>query len=363
MQRSLLLFENSIRSEHSRKMYKYYLDGFLGFSKIKDYDSLVSLDTDTIQMLLENYVIHLKDRKLKAKSIKNYLSGIELFFDINKKTYYKRVLQKLIPEGTKEGNDKPYTTKDIQMMLEVSNTKREKALVHFFASTGARPRVLLDPVLRLRHLYPMADGCKGVLLYENSKDEYWAFLTQEAVKTLDQYLDARRQEGEDLTSESPVFANNIRVRGQKKVKPLTYGRLRNIMVKILKKSNVERIKTGYRYDKAVYTGYRKRFNGILKMNNSVNSNIAEKLMAHKKGLDGVYLKPTREQCFAEFHKSINELVISDEERQKVMIEEKEKKITELESEKDKRLDELEQKQKFYDEQIKMLYSLLDKTKN
>jgi len=344
-------------------MYRYYLDRFLEFSKIKDYDSLVSLDIDTIQMLLENYVIYLKGRKLKAKSIKNYLNGIELFFDINKKTYYKRVLQKLIPDGTKEGNDQPYTTKDVQMMLEVSNTKREKALVHFFASTGARPRVLLDPVLQMRHLYPLADGCKGVLLYENSKDEYWAFLTHEAVKVLDQYFDARRQEGEYLTSESPVFANNIRVRGQKKVKPLTYGRLRNIMVKILKKSNVERIKTGYRYDKAVYYGFRKRFNGILKMNNNVNSNIAEKLMAHKRGLDGVYLKPTREQCFSEFRKSINELVISDEVRQNIVINERGKKIIELESEKDKRIDELEQKQKFYDEQIKTLYSLLDKTKS
>ena len=27
-------------------------------------------------------------------------------------------------------------------------------------------------------------------------------------------------------------------------------------------------------------------------------------MAHKRGLDGVYLKPTREQCFEEFEKAI-----------------------------------------------------------
>lgn len=73
MQRSLLVFENSIKSERSRDMYRFHLDKFVEFMKIKDYDALVSLDTDTLQMLLENYVIHLRGRKLKAKSIKNYL--------------------------------------------------------------------------------------------------------------------------------------------------------------------------------------------------------------------------------------------------------------------------------------------------
>ncbi len=169
MQRSLLLFENSIKSEHSKKMYRYYLDKFKDFTKIKDYDGLVGLDTDTIQMLLENYVIYLKGRGLKAKSIRNYLNGTELFLDMNKIIYYKRILHKLIPEDTREGNDKSYTTADIQKLLEASHSKREKAIVLFFASTGARPNVINDPVLRLKHLYPMPDGCKGVLMYENSK--------------------------------------------------------------------------------------------------------------------------------------------------------------------------------------------------
>jgi len=55
-------------------------------------------------------------------------------------------------------------------------------------------------------------------------------------------------------------------------------------------------------------------------------NIAEKLMAHKRGLDGSYLKPTREQCFAEFVKAIPELTISDQARLKAenmkLVEEK-----------------------------------------
>ena len=51
-------------------------------------------------------------------------------------------------------------------------------------------------------------------------------------------------------------------------------------------------------------------------------------MAHKRGLDGTYLTPTREECFAEFVKAIPELTISNEERQKITIENLEKKNSE-----------------------------------
>jgi len=65
------------------------------------------------------------------------------------------------------------------------------------------------------------------------------------------------------------------------------------------------------------------------MENEVNSNIAEKLMSHKRGLDGVYLEPTREECFTEFEKAIAVLTVDPTERQKAQLEEQQKEITEL----------------------------------
>ena len=75
--------------------------------------------------------------------------------------------------------------------------------------------------------------------------------------------------------------------------------------------------------------FRKRFNTTLKLNNEVNSNIAEKLMAHKRGLDGTYLQPTMEECFAEFVKAIPELTIDPANRQQIEIAKQKKEITEL----------------------------------
>jgi integrase/recombinase XerD len=324
-------------------LYRYHLARFLDFTKIRDYDALARLDTESIQVLLENYAMYLKRRNLSGKTIEDYFSGIELFFECNKKFFYKKALHKMFPERHKTGNHTPYTTEDVRHLLASTANKRIKALIHFFASTGARPSTLLDPILRFKHIHSMPFNCKAVLLYSNTKDEFWAFLTPEATKSLEEYRDERIRTGEVITQESPVFTTKYESYGKRRERgPITYQGILQVMTRLLDNSEVERIKEGRRYDKAVIYGFRKRFNTIMKLNGNVNSNIAEKLMAHKKGLDGVYFKPTREECFKEFVKAIPDLTIDENERLKQILE---KQNEELKSqpEKDRRITELEKK--------------------
>ena len=104
---------------------------------------------------------------------------------------------------------------------------------------------------------------------------------------------------------------------------------------------VKRVKTGNRYDKALLTMFRKRFNTKLKLNNDVNSNVAELVMAHKlPGAQGNYTKPTMEECFKEIKKAIPDLTINPALRQKLQLSEKQKEIDLLEQ-KSKKIDELE----------------------
>jgi len=133
----------------------------------------------------------------------------------------------------------------------------------------------------------------------------------------------------------------------------TYS-IREILDRLFKLALIERKKIGKRYDKAIVYGFRKRFNGILKMNNDVNSNIAEKLMAHKRGLDGVYLVPTREECFAEFVKAIPQLTIDPIERKNLELETKDKKISELQA-KQNQIDLLKQRLDEIDNKIQAQY--------
>jgi len=306
------------------------------FSKIKNYDVLAKIKTDKIKKLLKDWVIALSEKGLKATSIRSKLSAVELFLDMNEVDYPKKVLHKLIPsDDYVVGGDIPYTTEEIQKMLLTTTKLRTKAIIHFLASTGARPATIVDPILRLKHLEEMSDGCMSIKLYDGSRQAYWAFLTPEATNALKQYHNSRKLNGENLTPESPVFANLPKSSWTKKYDHMSVKAIREVISHILKAAGIERIKDGNRYNKAVVYGFRKRFNTILKLNNNLNSNIAEILMAHKRGLDGSYLKPTREECFAEFRKAITELTIDQTERQKAIIDKKNEEISELQRNKER----------------------------
>ena len=338
-QRSYLLFKSVINSEKTLMKYDDGLTKFMNRFGYTDYESILQDSTDTIQKKLEDYVMELKKRNIKRSTIKGYLQPIELFLEVNKKLFYKKALHMHYPkDSTKSGNDIPYSNEDVLKMLDSTRNKRAIALIHFFGSTGARPNTINDPVLRFRHVTPMPLGCKAVLLYSGSNEEYWAFLTPEASKALNDYIDFRIHSGEKITKDSPVFVSREK---QGKYSPdslshLNTMSLHSLFLTIVKKAKIERFKTGVRFDKGLFLGFRKRFNTILKIDSEVNSNIAEKLMAHKRGLDGVYFKPTKEDCYNEFIKAIPQLTVNESERLKI-------KITSIEEDKDKQIAEYERR--------------------
>jgi len=326
--RSFRKFKHSIKSDHTYRAYNIALDKFMVQSKLASYDKAIKLKTDRIQDLLEDFVI--SNKKYSFQTGNQYLSAVELFFDMNMILYHKRVLRKLLPGNDVEpGGKLPYTTEEIHRILSVSTKLRTKALIHYLASTGSRPAGIEDPVLRLKHVEEMPHGCKSIYIYDGSKEGYFTFLTPEASKALDNYFRQRKINGEILTDESPVFVNMSKYKSSK-YEHFTKDSVRQMTRDLLIKAGIERIKKGKRYDKAAIYGFRKRFNTILKLNNDVNSNIAEKLMAHKRGLDGTYLQPTKEECFAEFVKAIPFLTVSDDERIKLENEKLKEEKSELE---------------------------------
>jgi len=285
----------------------------------EDYDELAKLETDEIQKLLENWVRDQKKKDLISNTISTKLNAAELFFDMNKKYWYRKIVRKMLPDSDRiPGGEVPFTTEEVLKIKQAAKKKlRDIALIDFLACTGVRPGCLSDPVLRLKHHEDMPHGCKAIKVYDESREGYWAFLTPEATQSLNRYLNWRKFNHEELTEDSVLFKTYDNPNTKKDY--LTADSVREMLVNLMKLSGIERKKTSNRYDKSTVYGFRKRFNGILKMNPDVNSNIAEKLMGHKLGLDGNYLKPTREQCFAEFVKAIPELTLSNEARDKAKI--------------------------------------------
>lgn len=336
-QRSLLRFESTIKSEITKNNYKRNLDSFKKYIGISDYDSILSIPKEKIQESIEEYLIHLKKTK-NPNSVKAHFYGVKHFFVMNRISIDWSIISKMYPETRKTTGDKAWTTKHIQLMLENAKTKRSRALIHFLSSTGCRIGVL-DHDLMIKHLFDSDSGCKGVVFYSGFKEEYFSFLTPEAVQALEEYHTERKQDGEKFNENTPLFRLEYSL-GSQPVIPLNSTTAKKITYRILKNTGIQRKHEGFASEIQQNHGFRKRFNTILKVGD-VNWNIAEKLMGHKNGLDGVYFKPTREECFREFRKIITELSIDDAIRLEEEIKRKDEKIQELETDKDKRIDNLE----------------------
>ena len=83
MERSLFLFENAIKTEASYQTYKYGLDKFKNTFKLRNYDSILTIEDKKLQEMVEDYVISLK--RGNPNSVRSMYSGLELFLIINDK--------------------------------------------------------------------------------------------------------------------------------------------------------------------------------------------------------------------------------------------------------------------------------------
>ncbi|CUR52695.1 Integrase family protein [Nitrosotalea devaniterrae] len=333
-QRSLLVFEESIQSPNTMKLYMQNFGKFMKHFAIQDHDSLLAIPDDKLQVMLEDYLFYLK-KHLSPNTIPVAMAPLELFFTVNDRNPNFKKLHKMYPTPVKKTGNKAWTTKDIQDMLKSTTKKRTRAILLFLASTGARIGTVAE--IKLGNLVELSGKCKAVQFYEGSNEEYWGFLIPEASKALDEYLDERRKDGERIGQHSPVFRSGYKL-ASLVARPISKKMAQMLLIKCIQNSSILRTKSGKRYDVQTAHGFRKRFNTILKLNSSVNPNIAEKLMGHKKGLDGVYLVPTRDECFAEFQKAMTDLTIDDSERLRSRNEKLEAEKLELEKrEKDIRL--------------------------
>lgn len=298
-QRSMILFEESIKSEHTKNLYIINLRRFMQFINIESTHQLSILSSTKLQQMLEDYLIELR-HTINPNSIPVRFTGLRHFCIMNRKNINWDIIHKLFPQKQKRTGYKPWTTKDIQNMLKYNKNVRTKALIHFLASTGARIGVF-DYELTFNHTKKMKYGCIAIKLYAGHVDEYWSFLTPQTTKSLENYLRYRIKRGETITKDSPLFISyDIK-------KSMTSNSVKNVMFNVIRKSLVTRNLEGHRYDIQMHHGFRKRFNTLLKLNNTINYNVVEKLMGHKNGLDGVYFVPTLDELFIEFRKAINDL--------------------------------------------------------
>ena len=326
MLRSLKIFEHSIRSDQTRETYKYMLEKFRKWATVNNLDELLQADQKSIQRLIEDYVMYLKG-KISPNSFTPQLAPVILFFQVNDINLNLIKIKKMYPETVKKSGYGAYSREDIQSMLENTNKKRTKAIIHVLASTGCRAGALTG--LKMKDIEDY-ENCKSILFYADDKEEYYGFLTPEASKALGDYFEERMQNNERFTPETPVFRESYQL-ASLPARHLSLQLLTQIIEATLK--SIKRVRTpNGRYTVQLIHGYRKYFNLVMKDRSNSNLSLCEKLMGHSVTipLDNNYAPFSKEKLFEEFRKAIPELTISDVGRKQALIESQKKKITDLE---------------------------------
>ncbi len=278
--RCLILFENACKSARTFKTYKFGLEKFLKWCH-KDHDSLLLVPPNELEDILQDYCIFLRTRvdskEISPNSVSTYFNPIWRFLKVNRVKIDKESIIQLYPEKVKLGGHDAITTEQLIRLLDATDTKRDRALVHFFAASGARPEAVCE--LRLKNISEYeCDFYKVVLYFDDYKHEMTTFLHSESVKALKEYFAERESHGEKLTAESFVFVVN----GYWKLesKAMSYNVLENMFDRLWKRSGIKRVKIGNRYNLASTTSIRKRFDTILEMNPEVSAGASQYLMDH-----------------------------------------------------------------------------------
>jgi len=338
--RCYILFENSCKSKRTFETYNKTLDLFLTWSN-KDYESFTLMSEFDKNQIMQDYVIYLRKRcesgDLSPNSVPNYLAGVFKFLKVNGCKYNENSIKQLYPALIKLGGDKAINTEQIKRLLLTCRYKRERALLHFCSATGARPEAITE--IQIKHVSRYQDGFLRIVLYVGDTHEMITYLHPEAVKVLDEYLVWRKSRGEKITSESYLFTTNHLI-----PKKLSLNRIENIMDRVWKNSDVDRVKIGNRYDLAMFTCFRKRFDTALEFSPDVSTGAVQYLMDHTGYLSGKhYRRPEEKQIFDSYKNAVRELMIDDSLRKDFEYEEKQKEFEKYETQKDIKIKELEQR--------------------
>ena len=81
-QRSIIIFNHAMSSEATKKCYLNELKRFKEFYKIRDYDSLTTIEPKKLQIMIEDYIMQRKG-KVERSSLSHSLSALDLFFSMN----------------------------------------------------------------------------------------------------------------------------------------------------------------------------------------------------------------------------------------------------------------------------------------
>jgi integrase len=196
-----------IKSNETKTTYTYQLRLFqkwieTKYPRISSWHMFIVLPHNEIDQIFMDYLLVLKNKNLKYSSILTAFASVEFLLDIHNVNYNKKHVHRYFPTKNKPKGEQAYSLNDIQAMLKVTKSTRDKALLLVLATSGIRSGAV--GLLKCGHVQDI-ENCKKLIIYGGDNEEYVTFITPEAAKALDEYLQEREENGEKLDDSSPLF--------------------------------------------------------------------------------------------------------------------------------------------------------------
>jgi len=317
------IFLEAIKSPATREVYKRRLASFLEYIGM-DVDRFVrkaKAQPKWAQETIVEYLLKEKERvarkEIGPSTVGNVKKPVKLLLEMNdvSEINWKKI-SRILPRGRRYALDRAPTIDELRLLVENSELRFQAILVTM-ASSGIR--IGAWNYLDWGHVELIKKGEEPVaaklIVYAGDQEEYCTFITPEAYKKLEQYMQLRASHGEKITNHSPLVRERWR-----SVKGGSIGKVDK--PRRLQSSGVKRLfedmlwKFGLRKEKkrrhefsihSLRKFFKTRAEQVMKPIN------VETLMGHSTGISDSYYRPTEKDLLEDYLKAVPLLTISEAE--------------------------------------------------
>ncbi len=292
-------------------------------------EDLLSIPVKTIEEHIIDYLVGNKSYMGKRMTI----NALKKFYEMNDVILNWKKISQYIGEYQRVSRDRAYSDKEIKTLVDSADL-RMKVILLLMASSGMRIGAIPD--LKLKHV-----SGNNITVYENTKEEYYTFMTLECRQAVGSYLEYRTRSGEKLNPDSPLVRKQFDINDLEQVRkhsaPVALNTLNVILDHHLQRCGLRTVNhvesndnNGNRKSVARAHGFRKFFTTQL-VNSKINPEIREMLLGHSIGLAGAYYKPTEDEMLDEYMKAADNLTINEENRLRKKVEKLEVEKSQIEA--------------------------------
>jgi hypothetical protein len=327
-------FLYALKAPESKRQYPRRFEMFLDFLKLEGNLNTKALylynkaksDTQWLQDSFMQFIEYQKERvangKIAVNTISNYYKATKLFCEMNNIIINWKIISKGIPSGKKAANDRSPTIEELQKITEYPD-RRIKAIVYVMISSGIRLGAWDS--LKWKHVIQRKDKegntiAAKLIIYPGDHEEYFTFISPEAYHALEEWINLRKNYGEEINGESWVMRDVWQItnleyseRGKgiaKSPRKLQSIAIKRIIERALWAQTIrQKLNTGEkRHEFKTVHGFRKFFKTraeqVMKPAN------VEMLMGHSLGISDSYYRPTEKELLEDYLKAIDLLTIN-----------------------------------------------------